>query len=242
MLSRAIARITIHMKQFIWSLPQNIIGCFKGRMILWHVVAIVLTVFLVTSGFDWFYFCSTRSPVLREWAFPAVRIGGSLPITLPLVLLLMGISAQNRWFTRVGAAIAQAAIIGSLISSTYKAFTGRVHPMRHVGMDISRDFRFGFLRGGVFWGWPSSHTTIAFAMAVTLFTLLPKQRWAGWVAIAYAFYVGISVSITIHWFSDFVAGAIIGTVIGVVVGRCFLPEPELPDSPGVRTGPGESKR
>jgi membrane-associated phospholipid phosphatase len=26
---------------------------------------------------------------------------------------------------------------------------------------------------------------------------------------------------TIHWFSDFVAGAIIGSVIGAVVGRSF---------------------
>ena len=30
---------------------------------------------------------------------------------------------------------------------------------------------------------------------------------------------------TIHWFSDFVAGAILGTVIGVVVGKSFLREP-----------------
>jgi membrane-associated phospholipid phosphatase len=28
---------------------------------------------------------------------------------------------------------------------------------------------------------------------------------------------------TIHWFSDFMAGAIIGTVIGVVVGKRFAP-------------------
>ena len=77
------------------------------------------------------------------------------------------------------------------------------------------------MRGGVFWGWPSSHTTIAFAMAVTLFTLCPKQRWLGFVAILYAFYVGIGVSMTIHWFSDFVAGAIIGSVIGAVVGKSF---------------------
>jgi membrane-associated phospholipid phosphatase len=27
---------------------------------------------------------------------------------------------------------------------------------------------------------------------------------------------------TIHWFSDFLAGAIIGTVVGVVVGKSFL--------------------
>jgi len=27
---------------------------------------------------------------------------------------------------------------------------------------------------------------------------------------------------TIHWFSDFVAGAIIGSVIGTVVGKSFV--------------------
>jgi membrane-associated phospholipid phosphatase len=83
-------------------------------------------------------------------------------------------------------------------------------------------FQFGFLRGGVFSGWPSSHTTIAFAMAVTLFQLFPKQRWLGYVAITYAFYIGLGVSMTIHWFSDFLAGAIIGMAIGTVVGKTFL--------------------
>ena len=58
-------------------------------------------------------------------------------------------------------------------------------------------------------------------MAGTIFTLFPKQRWLGYVAIAYALYVGFGVSMTIHWFSDFVAGAILGTVIGVVVGKSF---------------------
>jgi len=50
-------------------------------------------------------------------------------------------------------------------------------------------------------------------------------RAAGSVhALAYAFYIGIAVSMTIHWFSDFVAGAIIGTVIGLVVGTSFRAE------------------
>jgi membrane-associated phospholipid phosphatase len=97
-----------------------------------------------------------------------------------------------------------------------------VHPAHGVGADLSHLFQFGFLRGGVFWGWPSSHTTIAFAMAATIFRLFPKQRWLGCVAITYAFYIGIGVSMTIHWFSDFLAGAIIGTVIGAVVGKSFL--------------------
>ena len=58
-------------------------------------------------------------------------------------------------------------------------------------------------------------------MAVTVFRLFPKQRWLGYWAITYAFYVGFGVSMTIHWFSDFVAGALVGTVIGVVVGTSF---------------------
>jgi membrane-associated phospholipid phosphatase len=33
--------------------------------------------------------------------------------------------------------------------------------------------------------------------------------------------VGMGVSIRIHWFSEFLAGAIIGSVIGAVVGKSF---------------------
>jgi hypothetical protein len=59
-------------------------------------------------------------------------------------------------------------------------------------------------------------------MDATIFTLFPKQRGLGCVAIAHALYIGVGVSITIHWFSDFAAGAIIGTVIGAGVGNSFL--------------------
>jgi membrane-associated phospholipid phosphatase len=220
------------MKQFVSTFLRNIIGCFKGRLILWHLLAIIFTLILVTSGFDWLYFTWTRDPELRSLAFPAVHVGGELPIMLPLVLLIIGFCGRDAKVIRMGAALAQAAIIGSLISSTYKAFTGRVHPSMHdMGHDISHDFRFGFWRGGVFWGWPSSHTTIAFSMALTIYMLTPGRRWLGWVAIAYALYVGLGVSVTIHWFSDFVAGAVIGSVIGTVVGGSFNPPPAQPNSP-----------
>lgn len=209
------------MKQFLVTLPRNLISCFAGWRIIWHAIAILLTFIIVTSGFDWRYFLATRNPALRSWIWPAVGIGGLLPIALPLILFAFGIIGRNVRTVLLGWAVGQAALLGSLISSACKAVTGRVHPSHVVGADISHVFRFGFLRGGVFWGWPSSHATIAFAMAVTVFTLLPKQRWLGFAALLYAFYVGIGVSTTIHWFSDFVAGAIIGSVIGVVVGKSF---------------------
>ena len=194
-------------------------GCFTGWRVVWHLVAIVLTFILVMSGFDWRCFLATRNAALRSWMWPAVFIGGLLPIYLPLLLLAFGFLAKNARTILTGWAVAQAELLGALIVVAYKAFTGRAHPMHSVGADISHVFRFGWLRGGVFWGWPSSHATIAFAMAVTVFMLCPKKRWLGLVAILYAFYVGIGVSMTIHWFSDFVAGAIVGSVIGTVAGK-----------------------
>ncbi len=221
MFPESILSYHLRMKQFLATVPRNLMGCFTGWRLVWHVVAILLTVILVMSGFDWRWFLTTRNPALRSWLWPAVGIGGLLPLVLPLYLLVVGFIIQSSRTILAGWAVGQAALLGSLISSTYKAVTGRVHPAHNVGEDISHVFRFGWMRGGVFWGWPSSHTTIAFAMAMTVFTLCPKQRRLGWVAILYACYVGLGVSLTIHWFSDFAAGAIIGSAIGAVVGKSF---------------------
>ncbi len=209
------------MKLFLSTLPRNVIGCFKGRLLAFHLAAILLTAALVGSRFDWHYFHWTRSPALRSWSWPAVAIGGLLPIVLPLTLLLLGTIARSARTRLVGWAIGQAEVIGGIIAAGYKAVTGRAHPARGVGADLTHVFKFGLLRGGVFWGWPSSHTAIAFAMAVAVFKLFPKQRWVGHSAIAYAFYIGLGVSMTIHWFSDFVAGALVGTAVGLVVGTSF---------------------
>ncbi len=209
------------MKRFFATLPRNVIECFKGRMLLWHLAAMILTLVLVLSGLDWQYFLRTRSPLLRSWLFPAVPIGGLVPIALPLIVLAVGRVTRSARTRLIGWAIAQAEVIGGVIAAGYKALTGRAHPAHGVGTDLTHVFHFGLLRGGVFWGWPSSHTTVAFAMAVTIFRLFPKHRWLGYVAIAYAVYIGFGVSMTIHWFSDFVAGALLGAVVGMVVGRCF---------------------
>jgi membrane-associated phospholipid phosphatase len=216
-------------KHFCASLPGNILRCFTGGMIWWHVLAMVLTTGLVLSGCDWNYFLSTRDLVVNHpWWFPALPIGMFLPVLLPVILVLCGFIIDQPKLSLTGWALGQAAWIGWFISSMYKAVTGRAHPDHTVGEDISHAFRLGFFRGGIFWGWPSSHTTVAFAMAITLVVLFPKHRLLAALAIAYAFYIGISVSMTIHWFSDFVAGAIIGTVVGTVVGKSFNFIPQRP--------------
>jgi membrane-associated phospholipid phosphatase len=146
---------------------------------------------------------------------------------LPLFLLLIGIVLKHANTIRAAFAIGQAAFIGWFISSCYKALTGRDPLPRGIGTDTSWVFRFGLLRHGIFWGWPSSHTAVAFAMALTVLTLSPRNRWLSAAAILYALYIGVGVSMTIHWFSDFVAGALIGTAIGATVGKSSI-RPILP--------------
>src|SRR5271167_686900 len=137
------------MKRFFMTLPGNLLDCFKDRVIFWHLAAIALTVILVMSGFDWLWFASTRSEMLRRWMFPAVRIGGGLPIVLPVLLLAVGGIARSARTMLAGWAVGQAEIIGGMVAAGYKAVTGRTHPPHVADADLSHVFRFGFLRGGV---------------------------------------------------------------------------------------------
>jgi membrane-associated phospholipid phosphatase len=130
-------------------------------------------------------------------------------------------AARSKPKIQIKAAIlAQAGILGWIISSVYKAFTGRIQPefLTYTSLeDISRNFNFGFWEHGIFWGWPSSHTSVAFAMSVALIMLYPRNKVLAVLALAYAFFIGVGVSVSVHWFSDFVAGAIIGTIVGLAV-------------------------
>jgi membrane-associated phospholipid phosphatase len=208
-------------RDFFYTLPRNILLSFWGRNMFWHILAIGTTLVIVSSGFDWIYFEATR-PFAR-YLFSAVILGGRMPIVFPIVAYIVGASRKNQRAIYTAYSTAQAAVIGLLISSFYKAFTGRPglrHSLRTL-VDSSREFHFGFLKGGVFFGWPSSHTTVAFAMAAVIWKLYPGSNVTRCIALLYALYIGIGVSMTIHWFSDFVAGAIIGATIGTTVGNVF---------------------
>lgn len=205
-----------------YKFSSTITECFRRSNLVWHIFAISLTYILVTSGFDWFYYKETRNVILDSVFFPAIIIGGLLPMIGLPILLLAAKTRKNVVLESIAWTLGQAALIGWGVSAFYKAFTGRAHPMiTGITDDITQIFHFGFLRGGVFWGWPSSHTTVAFAMAFALAALYPKNTAVRYSSFLYAFYIGAGVSVSIHWFSDFVAGAIIGAVVGTVVGKSF---------------------
>jgi membrane-associated phospholipid phosphatase len=212
------------LRDFFYRLPLSVARCFLGVNFLWHLFAIGLTYVLVVSGFDWRYFESTRGSLFLNLGFPAALLGFLVPIILPVSLYVFGNARKSAELTHAAAALGQSAIVGWLISSFYKAFTGRIQPelFTHLSsIDASKEFYFGFLRHGIFWGWPSSHATVAFAMAALLLARYPHRKEIVIPAVTYALYIGLGVSVTIHWFSDVAAAAIMGTLVGVMVARNF---------------------
>ena len=219
------------MRDFLKQLFRNFLQIFSGWNLLGHFLAIAFTSVIVMSGFDWLFFTWVASSAERVYFFPALMLGSFLPILVPLVFFVIWFFTKNRAMLILGAAEAQAAILGSAVSSFYKSLTGRIQPPGHFQsapldvsqlIDSSHNFQFGFLRHGIFWGWPSSHTTLAFAMAVTIWFLFPKNKVVRTIALGYAGYVGLGVAVTsIHWFSEAVAGVLIGSVIGIVVGKSY---------------------
>jgi hypothetical protein len=211
-------------RAFFSGVLRRIIECFKGSYLLWQFLAAALTLVLVESGADWRYFESTRSDLLFSLALPAAIIGFFVPVIVPVGLYIIGEMRRMPELVRAGAALAQSVIVAYVVSCFYKIFTGRIQPefLTHLStVDISREFQFGFLRNGIFWGWPSSHAAVACAMVAALVVLYPRIRAIKYLALLYGLYIVLGVSVSIHWLSDALAGAIIGSVAGIVVARSF---------------------
>ncbi len=188
-----------------------------------YIIGAAATYGIVKSGFDWKWHTNAEE---HKWisnaGFISVAAQPVASLAVPLGLYIFGRFNDNRKLQIAGLAVGQAALLGAAASAVLKAFTGRVPPdKKELTNDYSNEFRFGFLRGGVYEGWPSSHTATAFAMATALIELYPDNAAIKYGGLAYASLIGLGVSTNIHWFSDAVAGAFIGYAIGSAVGRGF---------------------
>jgi len=218
--------LRIPLSKLFYRIDRNFIGSFTYNYGLNELLAASFSYGIVKSGIDWKW---NRLAVDNSWiptvGMPAAIVGGLVPLAAPLGLYLYGHSHENENLQITGLALGQAAMLGLAISTGIKALTGRRPPgilgSTRDDNDYSGDFRFGFLQRGAFNGWPSSHTTIAFAMAVTLIELYPDNTTLKIGALAYASLIGLGVSTNIHWLSDAVAGTLIGYAIGKTVGKSF---------------------
>jgi membrane-associated phospholipid phosphatase len=207
--------------KFFYKFEKNIVGSYKYNYGLNYLVAVAGTFSLVGSNIDWnwYRFSIQNNRMIYNIGYPSVYAGWIVPFAVPFGLYIYGRAEKNADIQITGLALGQAAIDGWLISTTMKVFTGRVPPTKlNDADDIRGDFRFGFLKGGANNGWPSSHTTVAFAAATTLAELYPDNTTLKVCSFTYASLIGIGVSTNIHWFSDAFAGALIGYAIGKTVG------------------------
>jgi len=205
---------------------NNIVYSFTKSYGFFHVAATTSTYSLIKGGVDWQYYEFMRdNSFLQYTGFPSVVMGGLVPAAAPIYLYYKAKSDNNSKLMYTSYALGQSVLLSLLVSSSYKAITGRAGPdlFEDDGSrpDYSDDFKFGFLKRGVFDGWPSGHTTTAVAMATTLIKLYPENKFLKTGALIYAFIISAGVSANIHWLSDVVAGTLIGYSIGMSVGSSF---------------------
>lgn len=225
---------TVSFSRLFHNMGDNSLGSIKYDYGLNYAAAGLVSYGIVETGLDWkWYRLSLDHKWIGNTGFAAVAAGGLVPMTVPLGLYIYGRMHGNVNLQVTGLALGQAALLGLAISSGIKVFTGRVPPDDLANPnDYSHDFRFGFWRGGAFEGWPSSHTTIAFAMAGAITELYPEATYIKVGALAYASLIGLGVSTNIHWLSDAAAGAFIGYAIGRAVGFGFSDLQKKPAATG----------
>ena len=211
------------------NIGKNFINSFKGDNLYLHLAGIASTIVLVNGNVDYHvehYF--NQNPQFGQAASPIIRVGTLFPFIVGGSLYALGKINSNNETLGASFAVLQSSLLAFLYNSFLKAITGRMHPdWKHYSdmKDLSKTFRFGFMRGGIFWGWPSGHTSSMMAVISALTSFYPHKTWlkiAGYSMAAYMIY-GVSSFHRggMHWFSDAVAAALMSYAIGSTVGKYY---------------------
>ncbi len=208
---------------------NNILNSFKGSNLYLHLAAVASTALLVNTNVDYHvehYF--NQHEALGNLASPIIHIGTLFPFIISGSLYAYGKFKPDNQALGASFAVLQSSLIAFLYNSLLKAITGRAHPdWRHNNemKSLSKTFKFGFMRGGIFWGWPSGHTSSTMAVVAALTNFYPHKTWLKILGYSYVAYMIYGVSSFhrggMHWFSDAIAAALMSYAIGSTVGKYY---------------------
>ena len=141
---------------------------------------------------------------IRFWMLAATRMGdGWLWYSLGAILLAVG---GSRGYEAVGAA-GCAGILGVLVFKVLKKLSHRERPCQlqpHCWSKVLPPDKFSF---------PSGHTMSAFSIALVVSYFYPTLQWPLYFL---AVSIGLSrVVLGMHFLSDVLAGAVLGSALGV---------------------------
>jgi membrane-associated phospholipid phosphatase len=208
------------------NLGDNLYHSFIGCNTLLHLGAAATTIIMVDQ--DWDYLIYKRAESYRRYRSyftPVVYSGATLWLVISAPLLVYGYVHKSDDALGAAFAVLQSTLISITYTTILKGLTGRPGPEAKWYEDVrerSRVFRFGFLRGGVFNGWPGGHTIITTATLAALMSYYPDQWWIKIIGFAVIAYTAVGMTMTrAHWMSDNIAGFLMGYAIGSTVGRSF---------------------
>jgi undecaprenyl-diphosphatase len=171
-------------------------------------------------------------PTVAGWPLRVVMQLGTLALALT-------VTAGVAWLTRdrgrrPALGVLVAVLVAFRADNVLKDVIDRPRPPAVLDDLHVRETASGF-------GFPSGHTTMAFALAASIHPLLPRRwRWVGW---SLASVVGVArMHVAAHWPADIVGGAALGTAVGtaawLVVATPTLRTRDGSRSPGAPQPPG----
>jgi len=206
---------------------QNTAHAFWGWNGLLQLSALGLTPVLVQSGADrevHNYFVNHQA--LHPFTIPAVWGTYLMPAALTGGLYTYGRMQNAPREVAAACAVVQATGVSFVYQTLLKSVTGRPSPQpRAMSQAEVEEFPFGFLEGGIHYGWPSGHMMTTTSILMSLQMIYPESQSLRWGSTAYLGYVFGSVLLHeqahMHYLYEAVAGTLMGLAIGRAVGGGF---------------------